>query len=85
MRLISYARSIDGTLVFYEVKTFFGISSLERELIPEDNLTRAKLKKISRASMMFVAKHKNLVNEKRGWRIDCAIVMVGESSENHAV
>jgi Holliday junction resolvase-like predicted endonuclease len=70
---------MDGTLVFCEVKTFFGKSDPERELIPEDNLTKAKFKKIDMACEMFVGKHRNLVNEKMGWRIDCAIVVIDEN------
>ena len=43
------ARSIDKTLVFCEVKTFIGMPNPEIGLIPEDNLSKSKFKKISRA------------------------------------
>jgi putative endonuclease len=73
------ARSMDGTLVFCEVKTFFGKSDAEHGLVPEDNLNKAKFKKISRACEMFVGKHQELANERMGWRIDCAIVVIDEN------
>lgn len=71
------ARSMDGTLIFCEVKTFAINSNDSRHgLVPEDNITNAKLKKINRACEMFIAQHENLVSEKMGWRIDCAVVMI---------
>ena len=79
------ARSIDGTLVFCEVKTFLDKSDSMVELIPEDNLTKAKLKKMRRACEMFVAKHRNLINEKIGWRIDCVIIEMDEKHDNHEI
>jgi putative endonuclease len=72
------ARSIDKTLVFCEVKTFIGMPNPEIGLIPEDNLSKSKFKKISRACEMFAAKHQNLIDEKMGWRMDCAVVLLGE-------
>lgn len=76
------ARSIDGTLVFCEVKTFVGESDSGSGLVPEDNLTKEKFKKISRVCAMFVGKHQDLINEKMGWRIDCAIVVISEVKNN---
>lgn len=69
------ARSFDGVLVFVEVKT---LKENVGDLIPEDNLTKSKLKKISRACRIFAGSHKELVND-RGWRIDLiAITLHGE-------
>jgi putative endonuclease len=79
------AKSIDGTLVFCEVKTFFNESDSGSELVPEDNLTKAKFKKISRACEMFAGKHQDLVNEKMGWRIDCAVVVLSESGNYNEI
>ena len=79
------ARSTDGTLVFCEVKTFFGKIDSEFGLIPEDNLTQAKIKKMKRACEMFVGKHQNLVKEKMGWRIDCAIIAIDENWNNYEI
>jgi len=76
------ARSFNGTLVFCEVKTFFGKSDSGLGLVPEDNLTKAKFKKISRACEMFVGKHQDLINGKIGWRMDCAVVMIDENFGN---
>ena len=78
-------RSIDGVLVFCEVKTFLDKSDPVIELVPEDNLTNAKLKKVRRACEMFVAKHQNLINEKNGWRIDCMIVVMNKESGDHEI
>jgi putative endonuclease len=60
------ARSFDGFLVFVEVKT---LKENVGYLIPEDNLTKDKLKKISRACRLFANSHKEFVGD-RGWRID---------------
>ena len=79
------ARSIGGVLAFCEVKAFLGKLDSELGLIPEDNLTKAKFKKISRACELFVGKHPNLINEKMGWRIDCAVIVINEGDGNHII
>jgi len=79
------ARSSEGTLIFCEVKTFSGESNPRSGLIPEDNLTKAKFKKISRACEMFVGKHQNLINEKMGWRMDCAAVVIDKNLGSHVI
>jgi putative endonuclease len=79
------AQSGDRTLIFCEVKTFAGERlNSEYGLVPEDNLTSAKFRKISRACEMFAAGHDSLVNERMGWRIDCVIVIIG-TGENHII
>ncbi|MGC9968246.1 MAG: YraN family protein [Minisyncoccia bacterium] len=73
------ARSDDGTLVFCEVKSFTtggGIASFAR-LMPEDNLTGAKLRKISRTCEFFARQHPEIVDEEKGWRIDLLAVDIG--------
>ena len=55
------------TLVFFEVKT---ISGNVAELLPEDNLTRAKLEKLKKICLFFANRNPGLVNEASGWRID---------------
>ncbi|HTY39706.1 MAG TPA: YraN family protein, partial [Candidatus Paceibacterota bacterium] len=62
------ARSSDGTLVFIEVKTIEAVNS--HGYSPEDHMNRQKLEKLRRACEMFSAKHPELINEKKGWRID---------------
>jgi len=77
-------RSFDGILVFVEVKTLVA-GSLEN-LIPEDNLTKDKLKKITRACRLFVGAHKELISDRKGWRMDLVAITLdeaGDASINH--
>jgi putative endonuclease len=74
------AKSFDGILVFIEVKTL-KIGSVTN-LIPEDNLTRDKLRKISRVCRIFAGFHKNLIDSDKGWRIDLIAVSLNEDGEN---
>ncbi len=67
----------DNTLVFCEVKARFVIDSPNAAIRPEDNLTMAKLKKITRACQLFVGKYQELVDEEKGWRIDLFAVDIG--------
>src|SRR3989338_3111214 len=67
------ARAPDETLVFVEVKTFGAESAVG--LVPEDNMTPAKLKKLRRACQAFAGKRPELINEKRGWRIDLVAII----------
>lgn len=66
-----------GTLVFIEVKTMrqSGNSTIAG-LRPEDNLTKAKLKKLQRTAQLYVSFNENLVNEKNGWRIDLIAINI---------
>jgi len=73
------ARSFDRTLVFVEVKTLRKNDS--SCLTPEDNLTKSKLKKISRACSLFVGLHEDFIDRNRGWRIDLVAVTIGDSDE----
>ena len=67
--------SPERTLVFIEVKTLVGgFIDSSRRLMPEDQLTAWKLKKISRACMIFVGKHPELVDPEKGWRIDLVAI-----------
>ncbi len=50
-------------------------------LVPEDNLTGAKLKKLSRTCELFVGKNPELVNEKKGWRIDLVAISLNSNSQ----
>jgi putative endonuclease len=63
--------SIDKILTFFEVKALVkqGLSTLD-VLTPEDNLTVAKLGKISRTCNFFAGRHPEFVDPNRGWRID---------------
>lgn len=66
------ASSSDGTVVFCEVKTLisiYGSGSLDR-LTPEDNLSPAKLRKMTRICEFFVRQNPHLISEEHGWRMD---------------
>lgn len=63
-------RAKDGTLVFVEVKTFKDSGGPGDRLAPEDNMTAAKLKKLRRACEEFAGKHADLIDDRKGWRID---------------
>lgn len=69
------ARSSDKTLVFVEVKTMNQqTGSTTAELTAEDHLTFFKLKKLQQLAEMFANKNFELVDERKGWRIDLIAV-----------
>jgi len=70
------ARPPDGTLLFIEVKTMSCINSPLRGFMPEDHMTRFKLKKISRACQRFSVQNPDLIKEEKGWRIDLIAVVL---------
>ncbi len=74
------AKNKDGLLIFVEVKTMIGSLG---GLVPEDNLSSAKLRKIRRSALMFAGKHQNLFEDKPGWRID--LIAVTLFSAKHAI
>ena len=77
------ARSPDQTIVFIEVKTILIWENAK--LTPEDNLTRAKLKKISRTCEFFARENPLFINEDKGWRIDLFAVDMGQNGKPSAV
>jgi len=80
------ARAKDRTLVFVEVKTFGDRGGSDVALVPEDNITKAKLVKLRRACAAFAAGHGELVDERRGWRIDVLAISIditGKTSVRH--
>jgi putative endonuclease len=72
------AREKDCTLVFIEVKTLLMVE--KSQLVPEDNFTKQKSKKVNRACRSFASKHAEFIDERRGWRID--LIAIEFSSEN---
>lgn len=66
------ARDHEGSLAFIEVKTLAGNF---RSLMPEDNLTFSKKKKLMRACQLFANKHPELISYK-GWRIDVVTIVL---------
>jgi putative endonuclease len=65
----------DKTLVFVEVKTLLidRLSTFDA-LRPEDNLSGAKLHKITRACEFFARQYPELIDQNRGWRIDLVAI-----------
>jgi len=63
------------TLVFVEVKTMAAISDGEA-LVPEDQMTSAKLIKFRRVAQMFAASHLDLISEKSGWQLDLVTISI---------
>lgn len=71
------AKTPDGTLIFCEVKTLIKHGNL----VPEDNLTPHKFRKISRTCEFFARQHPELVSEEKGWRIDLVAIDVSMKGE----
>lgn len=71
------AQAPDRTLVFVEVKT---VTDADEGLKPEDQLTQSKLKKLQKTASLYAGHYPELVNDKKGWRIDLvAINVMGRS------
>lgn len=66
----------DGTLIFFEIKTLLKNPDFSEGLVPEDNLTTVKYRKISRTCEFFAREHPELINEDKGWRIDLLAIDV---------
>lgn len=78
------AKAPDKTLVFIEVKTVYGYNNddeYDNDIIrPEDQLTRAKLKKLQRTASLYAGHYSKLVKDNKGWRIDLiALTINGEN------
>ena len=79
------ARSSKGTLVFIEVKTLHEFRDSSLCLSPEDQLTFKKLYKISRGCTRFAAKHPDLIDNKKGWRIDLIAINLGNDKNEFRI
>ena len=80
------AMAPDKTLVFIEVKTMQGPINSSFGIIPEDQLTRDKFRKINRACRIFAAKHSNLIDDEKGWRIDLiALTLIGDNENDFQI
>jgi putative endonuclease len=69
------ARDEKGTLVLVEVKTMLQADNPSM-VSPEDNVTKAKLKKMIRVAEVFANKFSNEVREGAGWRIDLVAILL---------
>lgn len=67
------AKSSDKVLIFIEVKTME--ESLEG-LKPEDQLTNSKLQKLKRTASLYAGHRQELVDDKKGWRIDLIAITI---------
>ncbi len=55
----------DKTLVFVEVKTVGGW-----DVEAEEQMTESKIKKFTRAAEIYAGVHEELIDDKKGWRLD---------------
>ena len=69
------AKHRDGTVVFVEVKTM----TKTPDLTPENHLTASKMEKLSRTASLYAGHRKNIVKDKRGWRIDLIAIDLPEN------
>ena len=74
-------KAFDQALVFVEVKTLTGLDDSRVGLVAEDHLNQAKLIKFRRICEAYVAAKPELINEKKGWRMDLIAVAVNPQSE----
>ncbi len=74
------ARARTNDLIFVEVKALK--ESRPGGLLPEDNLTPAKLKKLQRTCSEFVAENPDMVRGGRGWQIDLVAIKLPIDSRN---
>ncbi len=70
------ARHPKGALIFCEVKTLNNRGGYISPFMPEDNLSQTKLRKLTRGSMVFLAKHPELIKEDGGWQIDLIAIVL---------
>ncbi|MFH1346667.1 MAG: YraN family protein [Spirochaetota bacterium] len=70
------AKAPDKTLVFMEVKTLYENPNIR----PEDNLTKPKLEKLKRTASLYAGHFQNLINDKKGWRIDLIAITLRPGS-----
>ena len=86
------AMAPDRTLVFVEVKTMAGHDNDNDnknnydddydELKPEDQLTKAKLRKLQKTASLYAGHNSKFINERMGWRIDLlSLTINGESCD----
>lgn len=57
-----------GVLVFVEVKTMK--NEFCQDITPEDQMTFSKIKKFKKTATLYAGSHQNLINDKKGWRLD---------------
>ncbi len=72
----------DKTLVFVEVKTLRQSSGQapEEQLSPEDQLTKAKLKKLQRTASLYTGHYPELIKDYKGWQIDLLAITLKDDN-----
>ena len=70
------SKAPEKTLVFVEVKTMSGNGS--DGLQPEDQLTKAKLKKLQRPSSLYAGHYPEKIKDNKGWRIDLIAIILND-------
>lgn len=80
------AMAPDKTLVFIEVKTLRLIQGRppEEQLMPENEMSTAKMKKSRRTAKIYAGSHQELINDKKGWRLDLVALIKKETAPHEA-
>ncbi len=68
----------DKTLILIEVKTMK--DRFCQDIAPEDQMTVSKVQKFKKAASLYAGSHQNLINDKKGWRLD-VIALVKDEDE----
>lgn len=52
------------------------------QILPEENLTAAKLKKLKRTVSLYAGFHQELIDDEKGWRIDLLAISIDRENYN---
>ena len=73
------AKDKKGTLVFFEIKTVRNQSAItDLEITPEEEMTKPKIKKLTRTCSLYAGENQELILEKYGWQIDVLAITIYE-------
>jgi putative endonuclease len=70
------ARAKSGDLIFCEVKTINDKFGFSGGFMPEDNLSPRKLRKMVRASRIFLSRYPALLRNNEGWQLDFIAIVL---------
>ncbi len=78
------AQKPDKTLVFVEVKTMKqnSLKTREEQIQPEDQLTKAKLKKLQKTAYLYANHNHKLIKNNKGWQIDLITIRLKGKSRD---
>src|SRR3989344_2731274 len=74
--IVAYSET--GVLVFVEVKTVTSHNVDKMLITAEDQMTRHKIEKLKRISVMYAQKFPERIKETLGWRIDVLALTINE-------